>query len=100
MSCNNQTQVYFEYDVDINCDETQDVTVQFLVYEVNSTHGDAPSNYSIDDFQVYNADYGYRNITLGNFTTGQYDVYAYLINDNGEMITELKWMDIEIKGDE
>ena len=97
---NNQTQVFFEYDVDINCDETQDVTVQFLVYEVNSTHGDAPSNYSIDDFQVYNADYGYRNITLGNFTTGQYDVYAYLINDDGEMITELKWMDIEIKGDE
>ena len=48
---------------------------------------------------VYNADYGYRNITLGNFTTGQYDVYAYLINDDGEMITELKWMDIEIKGD-
>ena len=45
---------------------------------------------------MYNGDVGYRNITLGNFTTGYYDVYSYLINDDGEMITELIWYDVEL----
>ena len=35
-------------------------------------------------------------MTLGNFTTGYYDVYAYLINDDGEMIKELIWSNIEL----
>ena len=93
---NNQTEIQFNYDVDINCDEEQEVEVQFLVYKTNSTNGDMPENYSIDIWNVYNGDVGYRNITLGNFTTGYYDVYSYLINDDGEMITELIWYDIEL----
>ena len=82
---------------DLDCDETQDVQVQFLAYHENNTNG--PDNYSIDDFVVYNGDEGYRNITLGNFTKGKYDVYAYLINDDGDIITELIWEDIEIEGE-
>ena len=74
--------------------------MQFLVYETNSSNSDLPVNYSIDKWNVYNGDAEYRNITLGNFSTGYYDVYSYLINDDGEMITELKWLDIEIKGSE
>tara|TARA_R100001163_G_C5065768_1_gene203811 strand:- start:2232 stop:2993 length:762 start_codon:yes stop_codon:yes gene_type:complete len=93
---NNQTEIQFNYDVDINCDEEQEVEVQFLVYKTNSTNGDMPENYSIDIWNVYNGDVGYRNITLGNFTTGYYDVYSYLINDDGEMITELIWYDVEL----
>ena len=93
---NNQTEIQFNYDVDINCDEEQEVEVQFLVYKTNSTNGDMPENYSIDIWDVYNGDVGYRNITLGNFTTGYYDVYSYLINDDGEMITELIWYDVEL----
>ena len=94
----NYTQVQFTYDVDINCDETQEVEVQFLVYETNGSNGDLPVNYSIDKWNVYNGDAEYRNITLGNFSTGYYDVYSYLINEDGEMITELKWLEVEIKG--
>ena len=55
-----------------------------------------PENYSIDIWNVYNGDEEYRNITLGNFTTGYYDIYSYLINDDGEMITELIWHDVEL----
>jgi len=93
---NNQTEIQFNYDVDINCDEEQEVEVQFLVYKTNSTNGDMPENYSIDIWNVYNGDTEYRNMTLGNFTTGYYDVYAYLINDDGEMIKELIWSNIEL----
>lgn len=93
---NNQTEIQFNYDVDINCDEEQEVEVQFLVYKTNSTNGDMPENYSIDIWNVYNGDVEYRNMTLGNFTTGYYDVYAYLINDDGEMIKELIWSNIEL----
>jgi len=93
---NNKTEIQFNYDVDINCDEEQEVEVQFLVYKTNSTNGDMPENYSIDKWDVYNGDTEYRNMTLGNFTTGYYDVYAYLINDDGEMIKELIWPNIEL----
>tara|TARA_R110002020_G_C16115347_1_gene759901 strand:+ start:45 stop:965 length:921 start_codon:yes stop_codon:yes gene_type:complete len=93
----NNTKIRFSYDVDLTCDETQTVQVQFLAYHENNTNG--PDNYSIDSFDVYNGDAGYRNITLGNFTNGVYNIYAYLINNDGEMITELIWTGIEIEGD-
>ena len=97
---NNNTEIFFSYDVDLNCNETQDVTVQFLAYKENSSQGEFPENYSTDSFEVYNADVGYRNITLGNFSKGKYDIYVYLTNNDGEVITELIWLGIEIEGDE
>ena len=39
-------------------------------------------------------------MTLSNFSTGYYDIYTYLINDDGEMMKELKWLNIEIRGSE
>ena len=96
----NNTSMVFTYDVDLPCDETQEVELQFLIYTVNSTTGEAPVNYSIDKWNVYNADAEYRSMTLSNFSTGYYDIYTYLINDDGEMMKELKWLNIEIRGSE
>jgi hypothetical protein len=95
----NNTSVVFTYDVDIPCDETQEVEVQFLAYHINNTDG-YPDNYSIDIWDVYNADAEYRSMTLGNFNESVYDLYTYLINDDGDIMKELVWSDIEIKGSE
>jgi hypothetical protein len=96
---NNNTELKFEYDVDLDCEETEDVEVQFLAYENNSSGGE-PVNFSIDYYSVYNGDIGYRNMTLGNFTESRYDIYAYLIDEDGEMITEVTWMGVYIEGEE
>ncbi len=90
------TSLEFTYDVDINCDVEQEVEVQFLAYDTNGTY-EMPYNYSIDIWDVYNGDAEYRNMTLGSFTNGTYDVYVYLINYEDEMIDELIWYNIELK---
>ena len=91
----NNTSIVFTYDVDLPCDETQEVEVQLLAYLDNSS---SPENYSIDIWNVYNADAEYRSMTLSNFSTNTYDIYTYLVNHEGEIMKELIWSDIEIKG--
>ena len=95
----NKTTLYYSYDVDISCDEEQEVTIQFLVYVANSSHGEAPTNYTIDTFNTTYEDWDVRPLYLGNFTNGTYDVYTYLINDDEEMIKELIWSDIELRSE-
>tara|TARA_Y100001963_G_scaffold36051_1_gene50253 strand:- start:574 stop:1392 length:819 start_codon:yes stop_codon:yes gene_type:complete len=93
---NNNTSLTYTYDVDLPCDETQQVELQFLAYANNSSQGDAPENYSIDEWDVYNGDYEYRNMTIG-LPKGFYDIYAYIINKEGVMQDEKIWTDIEIE---
>lgn len=90
------TSLEFTYDVDINCDVEQEVEVQFLAYDTNGTY-EMPYNYSIDIWDVYNADAEYRNMSLGSFTNGTYDVYVYLINYEDEMMDEIIWYNVELK---
>jgi len=90
------TSLEFTYDVDVNCNEEQEVEVQFLAYDTNGTY-EMPYNYSIDIWNVYNGDAEYRNMTLGSFTNGTYDIYVYLLNQNDEMIDEIIWYNIELK---
>ena len=90
------TSLEFTYDVDITCDEEQEVEVQFLAYDTNGTY-EMPYNYSIDIWNVYNGDAEYRNMTLGSFTNGTYDVYVYLLNDNDEMIDEIIWYNVQLE---
>ena len=93
----NNTTIKFTYDVDISCDETQGVTVQFLAYVNGSGHGEAPYNYTIDEFNTTYNDWDSRTVMLGNFTNGSYDIYAYLINEHGDMMKESKWFNVELK---
>ena len=93
---NNNTSLTYTYDVDLPCDETQQVELQFLAYANNSSQGDAPENYSIDEWDVYNGDYEYRNMTIG-LPKGFYDIYAYIINKEGVMQDEKIWSNIEIR---
>jgi len=93
----NNTTIQFTYDVDISCDETQGVTVQFLAYVNGSGHGEAPYNYTIDEFNTTYNDWDSRTVMLGNFTNGSYDIYAYLINEHGDMMKESKWFNVELK---
>ena len=86
----------FTYDVDIDCDVEQEVEVQFLAYDSNGTY-ELPYNYSIDIWNVYNADAEYRNMSLSNFTNGTYDVYVYLINYEDEIMDEIIWYNVEMK---
>ena len=91
---NNNTSIVFTYDVDLPCDETQEVQVQLLAYRANSTDGN-PENYSLDTWDVYNGDAEYRNLTIG-LPNGNYDIYTYLINKDGLMQDEKIWSDIKI----
>ena len=93
----NKTGLILTYDVDINCDEEQGVTVQFLAYKSNSSYGSEPENYSIDKFDVYNGDIGYRNMTLCALPKDEYDVYVYLIDEDENIITEEKWLAVVIE---
>jgi len=93
------TSLEFTYDVDVNCDEVQQVEVQFLVYDANGTY-EEPYNYSIDVWDVYNGDAEYRNMSLGSFTNGSYDAYVYLINDDNIVIDEIIWYNIELEARE
>jgi hypothetical protein len=93
----NNTTIEFTYDVDISCDETQQVEVQFLAYVNGSGHGDLPYNYTIDEFNTTYQDWDSRTVTLGDFENGTYDIYAYLINEHGDMLKESKWYNIELK---
>ena len=93
----NNTTIEFTYDVDISCDETQGVTVQFLAYVNGSGHGEAPYNYTIDEFNTTYQDWDSRTVMLGNFTNGSYDIYAYLINEHGDMMKESKWFNVQLK---
>lgn len=93
----NNTTIQFTYDVDISCDETQQVQVQFLAYVNGSGHGEAPYNFTMDDFNTTYQDWDSRTSILGNFTNGSYDLYAYLINDDGQMIKESIWRNVHLK---
>jgi hypothetical protein len=88
-----KTGFFFEGDVDVDCDETQEVQVQFLAYENGSGYGDSPTDYGILNYNVSNGDYGYHNISLPDLPNGSYDLYVYLINDDGEIQKELTWWD-------
>ena len=94
---NNTTGLQFTYDVDISCDEEQEVTIQFLAYVNGSGHGEAPYNYTTDTYNTTYQDWDSRTVFLSNFENGSYDIYAYLINEEGQMIKEDKWLDVEIK---
>ena len=91
----NNTTFIFTYDVDIPCDDTQEVEVQFLAYSVNNTDG-YPDNYSIDIWDVYNGDAEYREMAL-KLPNGVYDIYAYLIDEEGNMQDEKIWSDLEVE---
>lgn len=91
----NNSSLIYQYDVDLPCDETQEVEVQFLAYVNNSTDS-IPENYSIDKWNVYNGDAEYRNMTLA-LPKGFYDIYAYIINEEGVMQDEKIWRNIEIE---
>ena len=81
--------------MDIPCDDTQEVEVQFLAYSVNNTDG-YPDNYSIDIWDVYNGDAEYREMAL-KLPNGVYDIYAYLIDEEGNMQDEKIWSDLEVE---
>tara|TARA_R110000824_G_scaffold196246_3_gene379405 strand:- start:13085 stop:13963 length:879 start_codon:yes stop_codon:yes gene_type:complete len=94
-----KTGFIFGGDVDLDCDETQEVQVQFLAYKNESVGGDSPQDYGILNYNVTNGDYGYENITLADLPDDYYDLYAYLINDDGEIQKELTWFNIQIRRD-
>ncbi len=94
---NNTTGLQFTYDVDISCDETQNVEVQFLAYVNGSAHNDAPYNWTSDIYNTSYQDWDSRTVYLGDFVNGTYDIYAYLINEHGDMIKESKWFNVELK---
>ena len=94
---NNTTSIQFTYDVDISCDEEQEVTIQFLAYVNGSDHGEAPYNYTTDTYNTTYQDWDSRTVFLSDFENGSYDIYAYLINEDGQMIKEFKWLDVEMK---
>ena len=91
----NNSSLIYTYDIDLPCDDTQEVEVQFLAYVNNSTDS-IPENYSIDEWNVYNGDAEYRNMTIA-LPKGQYDIYAYIINKDDEMQDEKIWLNIEIE---
>jgi len=91
----NNSSLIYQYDVDLPCEETQEVEVQFLAYANNSTDS-IPENYSIDKWNVYNGDAEYRNMTI-SLPKGRYDIYAYIINKDGVMQDEKIWSNIEIE---
>ena len=93
---NNNTTLQFTYDVDISCNEEQEVTIQFLAYVNGSGHGEAPYNYTVDTYNTTYQDWDSRTVYLSNFENGTYDIYAYLINDDGQMIKEIIWRNVEL----
>ena len=93
----NNTTIEFTYDVDISCDEEQEVTIQFLAYVNGSGHGESPHNYTIDTFNTTYQDWDSRTVVLGDFENDTYDISAYLINDDGEMIKESIWFNVQLK---
>ena len=94
---NNTTGLQFTYDVDISCNEEQEVTIQFLAYTNGSGHGEAPYNYTTDTYNTTYQDLDSRTVYLSDFENGSYDIYAYLINEEGQMIKELIWWDVNLQ---
>ena len=93
----NNSSLIYTYDIDLPCDETQEVEVQFLAYVNGSGHGDLPYNYTIDKFNTTYQDWDSRTVILSDFENDTYDIYAYLINDNGDMIKESTWFNVQLK---
>ena len=73
------------------------MTIQFLAYTNGSGHGEAPYNYTTDTYNTTYQDWDSRTVYLSDFENGSYDIYAYLINEEGQMIKELIWWDVNLQ---
>jgi hypothetical protein len=96
----NNTTIYLRFDIDcLNSNITENVTIQFLAYINNSENGDSPTNWTEQTYPINGEVWDEYNLTLGNFTNGSYDLYAYLIKEDGSIAEngERKWLNIPIQ---
>ena len=96
----NNTTVFLRFDIDcLNLNITENVTVQFLAYANNSSVGESPVNWTEQSYPINGEQWDEYNLTLGNFTNGSYDLYAYLIKEDGMIAEngEYKWLNIHIQ---
>jgi len=94
------TTVYLRFDIDcLNSNITENVTIQFLVYLNNSGIGDSPTNWTEQTYPINGEVWDEYNLTLGNFTNDSYDLYAYLIKEDGLIAEngERKWLNVPIQ---
>jgi len=101
---NNNTTVTVRFDIDCtNAGAPENVTVQWLAWNNGSNHSNSegPSNWTTADYTIQGEEWDEHNLSLSNFTNGSYDLYLYIMWDDGmasDNYIERKWFNIIIKG--
>jgi len=101
---NNNTTVSISFDVDCaNLGVSENITVQWLAWNNGSNHSnsDGPANWTTSDYTIQDEEWDEYTLSLSNFTNGSYDLYLYIMWDDGmasDDYIERKWFNIEIEG--
>jgi len=98
-NANNST-VMLNFDIDCNSTSIGDnLTVQFLAW-TNGTdwsNSDGPYNWTEGGYYIEGQVYDNDTLILSDFINDSYDLYAYIIDSDGNMRAEKKWLNVEIK---
>jgi hypothetical protein len=87
---------------DIDCENNsimENVTVQFLAWtnETNWSNSDGPYNWTSSLYEIEGQQWDNFTLRLANFTNDTYDIYIYLIREDGEIGAERSWMNIPLR---
>lgn len=103
----NSTHATVGYDLDCGYSDNElegfNVSVQFLVYELNATNGSSPISYILNEHYIQGWVEDTRYLTLTNFTESNathYDFYFYVIwtdGDNEVQMIERMWLNRELQ---
>ena len=97
----NNTTVETTFDIDCNnMGISERVQVQFLAWTngTNWSNSDGPFNWTSAHYNITDEEWDEYTLSLGNFTEGSYDLYLYVILEEGGVAVNREWMDIEING--
>jgi len=98
----NNTKVVADFDIDCSNEEaTENVEIQFLAWTngTNPSNSEGPYNWTSEHYDIAGEEWDSHRLILGNFTHGYYDLYVYLIGEDGEIDIEKNWLNIEINGE-
>jgi len=100
----NNTVVEATFDIDChNMSISENVQVQFLAW-TNGTdwsNSDGPFNWTYGYYNITGEEWDEHTLILGNFTNDTYDLYIYLIREDGSIGGERKYLNTPIQaGDE
>jgi len=99
----NNTTVETTFDIDCsNMGITERVQVQFLAWTngTNWSNSDGPFNWTQGYYNITEEEWDEHTLILGNFTEGNYDLYLYVILEEGGVAVNREWMNVPIKKQE